>query len=306
MFRNLSIVFLLLLFGGCASKMDNVNKNLSIEKEVITQDKKIETIKNEEVEDKKEIVEDLPKTDETKKKPEKLFSFDGEWIGNKTSRFLQRKLYLKQETDLYAKGYLELTYLTTSGKVIEKESFDMQIYIKFFEPIAIIKDEKNEKQEEVTILRDSKNEFRIIPKKENSIFFENSSMMFKKVLEEEHEKIEKEDETKQPEEIKKIEKKLVWQDDKSTLILKANFEKANHYCEVLKKDNQNNWRLPTKDETIKLSNSLNNDSQECYWTSSKSIDDSEKAWCFKYKDGKSELKIKKEKLHIRCVREEIQ
>jgi hypothetical protein len=141
---------------------------------------------------------------------------------------------------------------------------------------------------------------------QNSIFFENSSMMFKKVLEEEPKEIKKEDEIKQPEAIKKIEKKLIWQDDKSTLILKANFEKANHYCEVLKKDNQNNWRLPTKDETIKLSNSLNNDSQECYWTSSKSIDDSEKAWCFKYKDGKSELKIKKEKLHIRCVREEIQ
>ena len=330
MLRNISLVLSALVFVGCSTTSENLQKKeLKDKKQDIVQKKVIE---NEEVDTAKakkiikEVINDInsvpmtridlnvnsiEKIKDTKEKITK-FSFSGKWIGTRTSKFLQRRIELNQVNESYARGHLEMSFLNTTGEETIANKFNMEVFLKDYIIEGFIKDVKTSKIEKVKIFRDSENEFRVIPS-ENSIFFENESMMFTKA-----EIIKQKVEDKQIEIIKNYFKKvqenvidsknnLIWQDGSASKFLKANYENANFYCENL----GDFWRLPSRNE-IKDTYSIVNDSinsefknfnEVPYWTNEESIDDVLKAWSFNYKSGKEIILDKDEKLNIRCVKE---
>lgn len=285
------LLFSLLLFTSCSNKVSNISKSDEI------LEKRVEV-------NFKEINKELDS-----------FSFEGKWKGSSNTNFLQRDLILTKKSDIFVSGYLQLSYLSTTQELISSSKFDVEIYIKGFEIIAYIKDNKSKKSEKFSIVRDSKKEFRVIPKKDNSLFFENESMMFSKVLEEKSIPIIKKQEKISNNSKKIVEKKykLVWQDTKANEFIKSTFYLAKLYCKDFKDSSviDYNWRLPSREEFLHKYNQKLNDkstafkyySGSCYWTNNESLDDKDKAWCFHEELGKEKIENKLNKLNIRCIRD---
>lgn len=333
MLRNISLVLSALIFVGCSTTNENIKKPQTSElKEVDTSKAKelIAEIVNDinsvpmsrvktntqttskdtnEVTKKAEVIEPLAETIEKKKIVK--FSFNGEWIGSKTSKFLQRKIKLNQVNDSYARGQLILSYLNTSGVETVTDEFKLEVFLNDFDIEGFIKDPKTSKIEKIKILRDSKNEFRIISD-ENTIFFEGASMMFKK-----DEFIKNDSKDLQLSKIKEYFKNqnntvidskndIVWQDTNSAMYLKTNYENAKFYCEGL----GDGWSLPSRNHIKdtysivdnKIDKAFKNGINSSYWTNEESIDDVLKAWSFDYQSGKEKIVNKDMKLNIRCVK----
>lgn len=317
MFKKISLVLSALVFVACSTTNENLKKpqDVNFHKEQVdtTLAKKIIS----------EVVNDINSVPMSKidskiiskpkfeKKKINKFSFSGEWLAYKTSKFLQRRIKLSQVNDSYARGSLILSYLSTNGVETITDEFGMEVFLNDFDIEGFIKDSKTSKIEKIKILRDSKNEFRIITN-ENSIFFENSSMMFKKKI-----LVKKEKKTikriKVENYFKSIDKtvidsknNIVWQDTSSAKFLKTNFENAKFYCESL----GDVWSLPTRSQikdtysqaNKKIDKAFKNTLESSYWSQEESIDDVLKAWSFDYKTGKEKIVNKDMKLNIRCVK----
>lgn len=271
MIKKFSLVVLSLFVSGCSMSNENLEK-------VINKEESITLIQSLNQENENEILK---------------FSFDGQWISENSSKMLQRKLTLKEENNLFAKGKLELYYKNLDGSINIVNEIEINIYSKMLDTIMYAKDLKTKKEEKAKIFRDGINEFRVVPLEKNSLLFDEDLTMFKKKSN--YEKIEIE-----------VNKKIIWQDSSSNKILKANYERAKLYCKNYKQDGLN-WRLPTRAEIEKKildENSFEYYVKDLYWTSDLSIDDGSKAWCFDYKTNKTKIEDKNKKLYIRCVSQE--
>lgn len=339
MLKNISLVLSALIFVGCSTTNENLQKPQANEQDIAASNEEVDyeagkkaikeiindinsvpmtsidskTVLNETTieNQSKEVLDAQAKEPIAEKKMIVKFSFNGEWIGNKTSKFLQRKIELNQLNESFARGNLILSYLNTSGKETITDRFNLEVFLNDFEIEGFIKDAKTSKIEKIRIFRDSENEFRIIAD-DNTIFFENSSMMFKKKV-----KVVKEKEDIQISVIKEYFKNennqvidsknsLVWQDSNSAKFLKTNYENANSYCQNL----GDTWRLPSRNEINgtysivdnKINEEFKNSANASYWTNEESIDDVLKAWSFDYSSGKEAIVSKDNKLNIRCVK----
>lgn len=325
MFKNLVFISLLILITGCSNKnpdvatlKDDKKEEVVLDENISNETNKIDSpditlVKEIEVKTIKDVVEMF-----TYEPKSFSFVFQGSWKAKNSSAFLEKKLILNKRNFNKITGNLEFSFLNSNATLIEKQNFGVEIYIKSENEIVMfIKDVNTNEKEELTLIRDSKDEFRLISKLQNSRYFEGDETSFLRVKPKQNKK--------QIVKKKKVEekfvsgndividanRKLVWQDTLSTSFIKASYDDANKYCNTLKLDNSKKWRLPTRSElkTIysKTSSNLhlvfNNGVKDCYWTSNKSLDAKSMVWCFDFKKGSEKLINEEIKTNIRCVKD---
>ena len=106
---------------------------------------------------------------------------------------------------------------------------------------------------------------------------------------------------------------LIWQDNKEILENNLNYDEAKTYCQDLKVDGFDDWRLPTLREyyTIvdlrrnrpALKNGFEIRDDGRYWTATPFVKNPEKdAWYISMSYGEAEPYKKGRVYHVRCVR----
>lgn len=106
---------------------------------------------------------------------------------------------------------------------------------------------------------------------------------------------------------------LMWQDNADVKSIKKNWESSAEYCQNLSLAQQQDWRLPTKDELLlivdhKRSNpaiytEFKNVASDYYWSSSSNINYSDFAWNVTFYFGIENNNYKDKNYYIRCVRD---
>ena len=104
--------------------------------------------------------------------------------------------------------------------------------------------------------------------------------------------------------------KLMWQDDERVFI--GNWKQAKERCERLNFAAYSDWRLPSIDELIsitdktKFSPAINSAfkyvKSDFYWSSTKFADGSSRAWFVHFKNGYADWSGISDRLFARCVR----
>ena len=106
---------------------------------------------------------------------------------------------------------------------------------------------------------------------------------------------------------------LIWEDDQNVSQNSFTFDEANTYCQDLKVDGFEDWRLPTIREAYTivdltrnrpaLKNGFTVRDDGRYWTSTLFAKDSKKmAWYISFSYGEAEPYKKSRLYHVRCVR----
>ena len=110
---------------------------------------------------------------------------------------------------------------------------------------------------------------------------------------------------------------LEWQDDYSdnggTIKKDANWEDAKTYCANLTLDDKNDWRLPSIEELVRITDKARmNPAIDStfvivglaydYWSSTVTVSDSNAAWFVGFNDGHVGWHPKYYGLYVRCVR----
>lgn len=106
---------------------------------------------------------------------------------------------------------------------------------------------------------------------------------------------------------------LMWQDNADAKSIKKNWESSAEYCHNLSLAQQQDWRLPTKDELLsivdtKRSNpaiysAFENVMSDYYWSSSNNINYNDFAWNVTFYFGIENNNYKDKNYYIRCVRD---
>ena len=104
--------------------------------------------------------------------------------------------------------------------------------------------------------------------------------------------------------------KLMWQDDERVFI--GDWKQAKERCEKLNFAGYSDWRLPSIDELIsitdktKFSPAINSAfkyvKSDFYWSSTKFADGSSRAWFVHFKNGYGDWSGISDRLFARCVR----
>ena len=103
---------------------------------------------------------------------------------------------------------------------------------------------------------------------------------------------------------------LVWQDSEDSALLLKDYTRAKEYCDKLDLAGRKDWRLPTKDELLKIVDKyqkprilsdFKNTSAGDYWSSSVNLTSSDGAWSVQFSDGFANFQKKNKNLHVRCV-----
>lgn len=104
--------------------------------------------------------------------------------------------------------------------------------------------------------------------------------------------------------------KLIWQDDERVFI--GDWKQAKERCERLNFAAYSDWRLPSIDELInitdktKFSPTINSAfkyvKSDFYWSSTKFADGSSRAWFVHFKNGYADWSGISDRLFARCVR----
>lgn len=104
--------------------------------------------------------------------------------------------------------------------------------------------------------------------------------------------------------------KLMWQDDERVFI--GDWKQAKERCERLNFAAYSDWRLPSIDELIsitdkiKFSPAINSTfkyvKSDFYWSSTKFADGSSRAWFVHFKNGYADWSGISDRLFARCVR----
>ena len=104
--------------------------------------------------------------------------------------------------------------------------------------------------------------------------------------------------------------KLMWQDDERVFI--GDWKQAKERCERLNFAAYSDWRLPSIDELIsitdktKFSPAINSAfkyvKSDFYWSSTKFADGSSRAWFVHFKNGYADWSDISDRLFARCVR----
>lgn len=238
---------------------------------------------------------------EEKVKPiQEEFDFNGTWLAQATSSFVQRKLSLNRVNNSL-QGKLELTYITTRGVIYDQASFDVIIYLKGESIDGFIS--SGDSSENISIFRDSNDAFTLKVHKQRSKYFDSSEIRFIKYK------------TKQTRE-KKVElipadgfvldktNKVIWQDAIGNKVLKSDYYAALDYCKKLNYLSFDNWVLPTRKQLITSINNNNfkNKTNGDYWSQTASLDQYGKAWYIDYEKAQMGVDIKTDKKYIRCIR----
>lgn len=106
---------------------------------------------------------------------------------------------------------------------------------------------------------------------------------------------------------------LVWQDNQAVADVVKSYDEAKKYCEQLKVDGFDDWRLPTLSElyTIidmrrerpSLKYGIEMRVEEWFWTSTLFVGDPKReAWRLSFRYGETEPSRQDRTLYVRCVR----
>ncbi len=106
---------------------------------------------------------------------------------------------------------------------------------------------------------------------------------------------------------------LMWQDNSSSQDVIKNYEDADDYCNALSLDEYDDWRLPSIDELISISDrdkfspaikaNFYNVKHSFYWSSSTYLGDATTAWGVHFFDGGVLWDSKIYRNSVRCVRD---
>ena len=106
---------------------------------------------------------------------------------------------------------------------------------------------------------------------------------------------------------------LVWQDDQAVAEVTKSYSDAKTYCEQLKVDGFEDWRLPSlaelytivdmRRERPALKNGFDMRVDEWFWTATPFAGEPKReAWRLSFSYGETEPSRKDRTLHVRCVR----
>ncbi len=103
-----------------------------------------------------------------------------------------------------------------------------------------------------------------------------------------------------------------WQDEYNETIKHATWDEAQHYCASLNLGGYSDWRTPTVDELIEITDHNNTDPavdsafkhtvSSAYWSSLESDTNSSVAWFVYFYSGFANWKAKEGKAYVRCIR----
>lgn len=279
--KYLTLIITFFLFTGCvAEKKDIPPKHFKHN----IQPKQIPQLVKEKV--------SVPKSKE--------FDFNGTWLAQATSSFVQRKLSLNRVNNSL-QGKLDLIHITTRGVVYDKASLDVIIYLKGESIDGFIS--SGDSSENISIFRDSHDAFTVKVNKQRSKYFDSNEVRFIKY---------KTKQTKKrkvefiPEDGSMLDKthKVIWQDFIGNKILKSDYYAALDYCKKLDYLSFNDWFLPTRKQLITTINNNNfkNKTNSDYWSQTASLDQYGKAWYVDYDKAQMGIDVKTDKKYIRCIR----
>lgn len=246
------------------------------------------------------VISKSPKVISSKQEKRKIFDFNGTWLAQETSSFVQRKLSLKKVNETLH-GTLELTYITTRGEIYDKESFEVLIYLKDESIDGYISSDSI--SENISIFRDSNDTFTLKVNEKRSKYFDTNEIRFIKYK-------------NKKEKRKKVElifyddyaldktNKVIWQDAIANRVLKSNYYMALDYCKKLNHLGFDDWYLPTRKElkSIIKNNKFKYKIDSDYWSQTASLDQYGKAWYLDHNKVQMGIDEKLEKKYIRCIR----
>jgi len=106
---------------------------------------------------------------------------------------------------------------------------------------------------------------------------------------------------------------LMWQDDEEVKTARRNWQGAIEHCEALELGTFTNWRLPTMEELVYITDkgrinpaidpAFENVRSSFYWSSINAMDYPSYAWSVTFEDGNNHIIPKKYDLYVRCVRD---
>jgi hypothetical protein len=108
--------------------------------------------------------------------------------------------------------------------------------------------------------------------------------------------------------------KLMWQDDAYPSRTKRDLKGAIKYCQSLRFETFDNWRVPTYEELLSIVDYdryhpaiiplFKKTFSKRYWSSSQDVSSPDYAWVVDFGEGKTSTTIKSRRHYVRCVREE--
>ncbi len=105
---------------------------------------------------------------------------------------------------------------------------------------------------------------------------------------------------------------LMWQDNKASKTIRRDWRGAKDYCRALTLSGYNDWRLPSIDELVSITDrsreptvkkEFRNTNSDYYWSSSPSVSDSNEAWYVYFGYGHPFCTQKHWHYYVRCVRD---
>lgn len=298
---TLFISIILLAFTGCTQIKIQPQIKTSIQKPIIKPE--IKPMPTKVVEEKKMDIEDIAIKEESKYD----YNYTGTWLAQATSTPKQRKLYLKRVKESI-QGELEVSLISeVTGNVFEVYTHKVILYIKDGYSQGTIS--SLDYKEKVILYRDSEDSFRIIIDEKDSKFFDTKEIRFIKYNKKPEVKQIIEYETKDGLVLDKT-NNIIWQDNKSTQVLRSTWQSAKDYCKLLRYKGYIDWKLPSRDQlksTIdkkahSIDPSFNHNKQKQYWSSSESFDLYEESWFIDYDRGIMTVDPKTTRKYIRCIK----
>ena len=105
---------------------------------------------------------------------------------------------------------------------------------------------------------------------------------------------------------------LMWQDDSDAQTVQKNWQEAKEYCEALSLGGFTDWRLPTVEELLSITDMgrfdpsidpvFQNVVNGRYWSMTTVAGDTSRAWIVLFDDGRDGLNLKSNDRYVRCVR----
>ena len=105
---------------------------------------------------------------------------------------------------------------------------------------------------------------------------------------------------------------LIWQDDEAVITQELSIDEAKSYCQSLKLNGYDDWRLPTIKELFsivdinKRAPAITQDISRCaddyYWSSTIFVGDNYSYWSIDFNSARVKSFNPNRSLHVRCVR----